>query len=468
MKSIKLIAALLFAPLAGLASADASKLNICLLLADDLRPDCLSMFGHPVAKTPNIDKLCANGFAFRNAYTLGSDRGAVCVPSRAMIASGRNYLRPDIKAVFTEGAKYKRKEGESPFLGQTLQKAGYASMRSGKFGSNPNQVDQYYDQHVDGGTSAAGNVDNLIGFIKEQAGKKPMFLYMAPHEPHDPQYAPQEYYDRYKPENMTMPVNFLPQHPFDNGEMTVRDEKALPWPRTKENVGRKLARYYASIAHFDNQIGRLVAALKEAGEFEKTIFIMAADNGLSLGEHGLLGKQNLYELGGMHVPLIFVGPNIPKGETQSFAYLYDIYPTMCELAGIPIPEGLDAKSLVPVISGKQPKVRDYMFNAYQACQRSIRDERWKLIRYPLINKTQLFDLQSDPHEMADLAAKPESAAKIAELTAQLEKTRQEFGDTAPLTVANPQPAEWTPPAPGNEPAKKEKKKPATSHRERGL
>ena len=127
--------------------------------------------------------------------------------------------------------------------------------------------------------------------------------------------------------------------------------------------------------------------------------------------------------------------------------MYDIYPTLCDLAGIPVPAGLDARSLAPVIEGRQPKVRDCLFTAYRNCQRSIRDDRWKLIRYPLIDKTQLFDLQADPHEMTDLAGRPESADKIKELTALLEKTRKEYGDTAPLQVANPKPAEWNrPPA----------------------
>ncbi len=181
-------------------------------------------------------------------------------------------------------------------------------------------------------------------------------------------------------------------------------------------------------------------------QYENTIFIVASDNGLSLGEHGLIGKQNIYESGGMQVPLLFAGPGIKQGETEALAYLYDVYPTMCQLAGIPVPEGLDAKSLVPVIKGEQPRVRDVLVSAYMDCQRSIRDERWKLIRYPLIDKTQLFDLQADPHEMTDLSANPEHAAKIAELTALLETTRQELGDTAPLVVANPQKAEWSVPA----------------------
>ena len=147
----------------------------------------------------------------------------------------------------------------------------------------------------------------------------------------------------------------------------------------------------------------------------------------------------------MEVPLIFAGPGVSKGTSDALAYLYDVYPTMCELAGIPVPDGLDAKSLVPVIQGQQPKVRDVLFSAYRDCQRSIRDGRWKLARYPLIDKTQLFDLQADPHEMNDLSANPEYAGKIKELTALLETTRKELGDTAPLTVANPTKAEWTVP-----------------------
>jgi arylsulfatase A-like enzyme len=409
----------------------APKLNIVFLLADDLRPDCLGVLGHPIVKTPNLDKLLESGFIFRNAYVLGANIGAVCTPSRTMIQTGQSYLR---------------KERTTPTLAQTIKAAGYASIRSGKFGNNPNALDADFDQHLDGGTDAARNADNIIAFIKQNAGVKPLFLYFAPHEPHDPQHATDEFYRMYQPADIPLPVNFLPFHPFDNGDMTVRDEKTLPWPRTRENVTGKLARYYASASYFDQQAGRIIDALKQAGQFDHTVFIVAGDNGLSLGEHGLLGKQNLYEFGGMHVPLIFAGPGIPKGDSKTLAYLFDLYPTLCDLAGIPVPTGLDAKSLASVIKGQQPKVRDCLFTAYQNCQRSIRDNHWKLIRYPLIDKTQLFNLQADPHEMNDLAGKPEFSDKIKELTALLEKTRKQFGDQAPLTVANPKPTAWTPPA----------------------
>ena len=440
-RHLLILASLLLAPVATLKAAEpAARPNIVFLLADDLRPDCLGVLGHPIVKTPQIDKLLEHGFIFRNAYVLGSNSGAVCMPSRTMIQTGQSYLRPT---------------RATPTLAQTIKAAGYASIRSGKFGNNPNKLDQDFDQHVDGKT-AEGNANNLIAFIKERAGKKPLFLYFAPHEPHDPQYATEAFYRMYKPADIPLPVNFLPFHPFDNGEMTVRDEKTLPWPRTRETVTGKLARYYASISYFDEQAGRILDALKQAGQYDNTIFVVAGDNGLSLGEHGLLGKQNLYEFGGMHVPLIFAGPGIAKGETRAFAYLFDVYPTLCDLAGIPVPAGLDARSLAPIILGHQPKVRECLFTAYRDYQRSLRDDRWKLIRYPLIDKTQLFDLQADPHEMTDVAGKPESADTIKQLTALLEKTRKEHGDTAPLQVANPKPANWMPTTPGGKPAQNAK------------
>ena len=147
--------------------------------------------------------------------------------------------------------------------------------------------------------------------------------------------------------------------------MKVRDEMTLPWPRTRENVARKLARYYASTEYWDAAMGRVIQALRDAGQFENTIFIIAGDNGLSLGEHGLLGKQNLYEFGGMHVPLILAGKGIPKGETRSPVYLMDVFPTLCELIGTPIPARVEGLSLAPVIRGEKPRVREFILNAYR-------------------------------------------------------------------------------------------------------
>lgn len=440
--TIATLTALALAPLITLPAADTpvKQLNICFFLADDLRPDCLGVLGHPIVKTPNVDRLVADGFIFRNAHVLGSNIGAVCAPSRTMIQTGQSYLRNNTT---------------TPILAQTIKSAGYASIRSGKSRNGPKKLDDQFDANLNG-RDGKGNADNLIAFIHEHAGKKPLFLYMAGHEPHDPQFASEDFYQMYKPEDIPLPTAFLPFHPFDNGDMTVRDEQTLPWPRTRESVTGKLARYYASTSYWDAQCGRVVAELKKAGQFDNTIFVVAGDNGLSLGQHGLLGKQNLYQFGGMHVPLIFAGPGIPKGETQAFAYLYDVYPTMCELAGIPVPKGLDALSLKPVITGSQASVRDHLFTAYMNCQRSIRVGNWKLVRYPEVDVTQLFNLQDDPHELTNLATSPEYDGKVKDMMALLARTGPLYGDSCPLTVESPKPADWSPPKAKSRPNQKGK------------
>jgi len=148
----------------------------------------------------------------------------------------------------------------------------------------------------------------------------------------------------------------------------------------------------------------------------------------------------------MHVPLVVAGPGIPKGRSEAFVYLMDLFPTFAEFAGAKIPAGVEGKSILPILTGKQTKVRDVLYTAYRDCQRSIRDDRWKLIRYPLVDKTQLFDLQNDPRELNDLADKPEHAGRVKELMALLAEKQKEFNDPDPLTVPNPKPARWTPPA----------------------
>jgi arylsulfatase A-like enzyme len=402
--------------------------NVLFILADDLRADGLHALGNPLVKTPHLDRLVERGFVFRSAYTQGSNVGAVCLPSRTMIQTGQSYLHA---------------RRDAPTWAQTVRRAGYASIRSGKLGNNPNALDADFDEHLDG-KNAQGNADNLIAFLRAWGGKRALFLYMASPEPHDPQFAPPEFYAMYAPAAIGLPASFLPFHPFDNGEMTVRDEMTLAWPRTRESLARKLARYYASISYLDAQVGRVVAALGEAGQLDNTIFVVAGDNGLSLGEHGLLGKQNLYEFGGMHVPLVFSGRGIAKGESRAGVYLFDVYPTVCELCGLAVPGGLDGRSLAPVLQGKAAKVRDWTFTAYRDVQRAVRNERWKLIRYPKIDKTQLFDLQADPHEMHDLSARPEQAGRVRELTAVLRREQQAFGDECALAVSEPQAAPWSP------------------------
>jgi arylsulfatase A-like enzyme len=423
------------------APAGASgKPNVLFILTDDQRPDAVAALGNKIVKTPNLDSIVERGFVFSRAYCMGAFVGAVCLPSRTMIYTGKHLFHLNAK-----GDKPLR--DDSPTFPQAMKAAGYATIRSGKFGNNPNEICRAFDDHVDGKT-AAGNADNLIEFLHRTGGRHPVFLNLAANEPHDPQYAPPDHLGMYKPQDIPPPVNFLPQHPFDNGELEVRDEKTLRRPLTKESVTGKLARYYASVTYLDAQVGRILAALKQEGQLDNTIIVFASDNGLSLGEHGLLGKQNLYEFGGMHVPLVFAGPGVAKGRSDALAYLFDIFPTVCELAGEPAPKGIDGRSLVPVIRGKAPKVRDAALTAYKDVQRAVRDDRWKLIHYPRIGKDQLFDLSSDPHEMTDLSDKPEHAEKVKEMLDLLARTQKELGDTCQITSERFQQNKAAPTQPG--------------------
>lgn len=154
-----------------------------------------------------------------------------------------------------------------------------------------------------------------------------------------------------------------------------------------------------------------------------------------------MGKQNLYEHS-MGVPLIFSGPGIPKGRlSEAFVYLFDVYPTVSELVGAKVPEGLDGKSLTPIIQGKTENVRDTIFLAYRDLQRAVRRGRLKLLVYPKVNKIQLFDLQEDPHETKNLADDPLQATRIKQMLAVMREQQKLFGDTQPLMSENPRPGD---------------------------
>jgi arylsulfatase A-like enzyme len=454
-----IFAALLLAPAAALRASGgpSRKANILHIHGDDFRPDGLHALGNPVLKTPNLDTLVARGMTFTHCYTQGSMRGAVCLPSRTMMLTGHSWLR--IEAATDPAA----------FLPRVLGAAGYETWHMGKSGNefragiaafDTNLVDDARGTGEGPGSRAGASrhlADATIGFLKERRNDRPFYAYLAPPVPHDPRLAESRFMKLYQPENIPLPAAFLPLHPWDNGEMTVRDEALAPWPRTPKDTKRQLAEYYACNSGLDHHAGRILAQLRESGELDNTIIIFTGDNGLSLGEHGLFGKQNLYELGGMHVPLVVAGPGIPKGKSDALVYLMDLFPTFCDFVGATVPAGVEGKSLWPIIQGKSTRVRDVLYTAYRDCQRAVRDERWKLIRYPLVDRTQLFDLHSDPHELTNLADKPEYAATVRAMTALLEEEMARYGDKTPLTVANPKPAEWRPPTaakPASQPAQR--------------
>ncbi|RLT09443.1 MAG: DUF4976 domain-containing protein, partial [Planctomycetota bacterium] len=337
----------------------------------------------------------------------------------------------------------------------SMQSAGYFTYHHGKKGNTAPLIQAKFDvnkylanDEVERRSGEPGQVivDDAISFLRERpADAKPFFMYLAFGNPHDPRVAAQKYLDQYDRDTIPLPKNFRPVHPFDNGEMTVRDEKLLPWPRTEADIRRTLHEYYATITALDFHIGRLLESLRQAGQLDNTIVLFSADQGVAVGSHGLLGKQNLYDAG-MKAPLIFAGPGIPHGESQALLYLLDIYPTVCDLVGAAPPSGIDGVSFKPVITGEAKSKRRELFLSYLGVQRAIRDERWKLIRYPQVNVTQLFDLQADPDEMHNLADAPAQRERVQAMLARLAEVQPTWGDTAPLTVSNPKPAAWSPPA----------------------
>jgi len=216
--------------------------------------------------------------------------------------------------------------------------------------------------------------------------------------------------------------------------MKVRDEQLLPWPRTEEAVKQELTKYYGMISEVDYHIGRILDALEKTGKYDDTIIVFTGDNGLAVGQHGLLGKQNLYDHS-IRVPLIMSGPGIPKNTRHDgYCYLNDIFPALCDLAGLPIPSSVESVSLSGAVRNKNFRARDSLFFGYSNIQRGIRKDGWKLIRYNVNGKshTQLFNTKDDPYEKDNLANDPVFSQKVNELTALLKQEMKKNGDFCDL------------------------------------
>lgn len=441
-------------------AAPAARPNILFLFADDQRADTIGAHGNPHIKTPVIDGLVRGGVSFRRNYVFGGNSGAVCVPSRAMLHSGKHWFAINTQTLAGE-----------KLMGELFAEHGYTTFGTGKWhNGQPSWLRsfQHGESVMFGGMSNHEKVplhdrgpdnkmvgprtgekfstemfaDAAIKFLEQHdsaGGTKPFFLYSAFTAPHDPRQPPPGFPANYK-SRPPLPKNFQPQLPFDNGAMNGgRDENLGAWPRTEAMIRDQLAEYYAMIEHLDAQIGRILAVLKRRGLAENTIIVYAADNGLALGSHGLLGKQSVFEHS-MRTPFIIGGPGIPKGKsTEAFTYLFDIFPTLCELTGIPAPAGVFGESVRPLWDGSKKQIRDTVFLPYIQVQRAVRDERWKLVRYPKLGFSQLFDLQTDPDETRSVYDVPANAAHIARLSAAMKTWQAKVGDTLVLNEGSAPP-----------------------------
>ncbi len=442
------------------ASAADARPNVLFIFTDDQRADTIAALGNPHIKTPNLDRLVRRGLAFDRAYMQGGLNAATCVPSRAMLLSGRCLFRIDEQLM--------RDETWPAAFGR----AGYSTFTSGKWHNGEKSIARSFQQGrgifaggmtnplkarlsdvVDGRLATpqlapkhACEVfaDEAIRFLNERH-ERPFFCYVPFDAPHDPHIVPDDFAIHYDANQIPLPPNFLPHHPWNNGEMTIRDEVLLGWPRQPQKVREMIAEYYRYVSYLDAEIGRVLDALEASPQARNTIVVFAADSGVARGSHGLIGKQNCYEHS-LRVPLIISGPGIPQGQrTNAMCYLFDVLPTLGKLCDVPGPSTSEGIEFTAAVKDPTHAARPQLVFGYKGVQRAIRDDRWKLIRYPHIDKTLLFDLRADPHEVIDLAGKPEHAAQVADLMTRLEKELAAFGDTQPLKVSNPQPAEWTPP-----------------------
>ncbi|MEQ9287946.1 MAG: sulfatase-like hydrolase/transferase [Cyclobacteriaceae bacterium] len=490
-KDIRVQIFVLLVVLAGCSAKQAEttqqKPNVLFIFADDQMFESIgALEGCPV-KTPNLDRLVDQGVLFSHAYNMGSFSAAVCVASRTMLNSGAFLWKA---ASYSPKANHRDKnspgstkgyhiEPQKPegFWSQFMKEAGYKTYMTGKWhvpGVNaaelfdtvmhvrpgmPNQTKERYARTFDpneedtwspydtskGGFWKGGKHwseivgDNAITFIEDaKTTDDPFFAYVAFNAPHDPRQSPKKYVDMYPLEDIAVPESFLPEYPYNEyagAGRTLRDEKLAPFPRTEYSIQVNRQEYYAIITHMDEQIGRILNALEASGKADNTYIFFTADHGLAIGDHGFVGKQNMYE-SSMRVPLMVVGPKIPNQKVvDEFVYLQDVMATALDLAGSEKAQQVDFNSLMPLATG-QTKKSNYptVYGAYFGSQRMYRTKDYKMIIYPTANMVRLYDMKNDPKEINDLAGDKEKHADLLKkLFEEYQQLQKQMNDPVDIT-----------------------------------
>jgi len=438
----------------------AQRPNVLLVFADDLRADTVGAFGGEDVHTPNIDALAARGAKLTQMYCQGSRHGAVCAPSRAMLMSGRMLTQaPDNLKGRKTLPEYLRDVGYVTFMagkwhnGDAALQRAFPDARAVFRGGMCDHFKVPLCDVVDGevvnkrrpeGHSSEHFCAATIEFLKQhcaQPPERPFFAYLPLTAPHDPRDPPQRWLDKLAElPAPKLPENFRGQHGVNLGRMTmtVRDENLMGWPRDPDQLREQLREYRALVAHLDEQVGRVLAKIEELGLGDNTLIVFTADHGLALGSHGLLGKQSLYEHS-MRAPCVLAGPGVPVVERDGLAYLFDLTATVLEVAGA-AQSGLDGRSLMPMVRDGAAG-REDLVQLYAKTQRAIRRGAHKLIRYPRIDRTVLYDVASDPHELVDLAGRPEHVELQRELEALLRARLRQAGDALPWRTEEQDPVE---------------------------
>lgn len=451
----------------SLLSAEGKRPNILFLLADDMRPDCIAALGNDRIRTPNLDRLAARGMTFSRATCSYP----ICVVSRSEMITGGHGWENGVMGF--RGGQF---APDLTYWAEALREGGYQTWHVGKWHVSGRPSTRGYSDiagHFTGGGGRywkEGQVDwkgfPITGYrgwifqtddgktkypelgvgvtpdisekfadaaisLIERDPDAPWFCHVNFTAPHDPLFIPPGMEGKYTNEQMALPKDYLPVHPFDHGNFDGRDEALLAWPRTESAVRDLLRVYYSVIEDMDAQIGRILDAVEATGELENTIVIFTSDHGMACGSHGLRGKQNMYEHT-INVPFVMSGPGIsPGSQSDAQIYLRELYPTTCDLSGIPIPDSVTAASFAPVLRGEAQSHHETVYGYFTDTQRMVRSaDGWKLVRYPQVDRWQLFDLNNDPFEKQDLAAssEPHHRERFEALKSDLEQWRRKTGD----------------------------------------
>jgi len=432
--------------------------NTIVILSDEHNRDVAGCYGDPLAKTPNLDALASEGVLFMNAYT----NSPVCVPARASFATGRY--------VHQIGAwdSVSPHDGSVAGWGADLIDAGHEVISIGKLHFRSSKDSNGFSQemlpmHVHNGTGwlssllrsppepleSAKDMALEIGmgetaytaydrdvtktacdWIKSAAQKsheKPWVLYVGLVAPHFPLIAPEDFYRLYDDVDIPPPRQYpeaeRPRHPVLDAMRAGCDYDGS-FDAEKVRIARQA--YYGLCSFMDDNVGKIIDAVKESGQREATRIIYAADHGDNIGHRGLWGKSVMYE-DSVAIPMIMSGPGLPRGSIETTPVsLVDLHPTILEFLGLGTNEAardLPGTSLSKIIETPDPE-RAAFSEYHDWCSITgmfmLRKGEWKLVEYPGY-APQLFNLRDDPHEMYDLAQRPEHHDRLTSMKAELAK-----------------------------------------------
>lgn len=453
--------------------------NIVIVLADDLRWDCLSCAGHPHLKTPRIDRLASEGAYFKNAFCTTS----LCSPARASILSGLYAHAHGVKNNFTEYPI------DLPSFPKQLQQAGYETAYLGKWHMGEENDSKrpgfdyfvthrgqgkYYDTEFNINDERrqviAGYYTNVVTNLAldwlDKPRKTPFLLMVGHKAPHSFYVAEPKYGHQFDHVSVQYPSSA-----FQLDDKPKWFQKRLPtWhgiygplfdfrktfpdnrPEAVKDFAAMTRAYWGTILSIDDNVGRIYDALNTRGELDNTVFVFTGDNGLLNGEHGMVDKRTMHEPS-IRIPMIVRYPKlIPSSKPTVIHQMVlheDLAPSLIELCRAEPIAATHGKSWVRLVHGQDSYWRKswhYSYNfeeqfPYTPNVRGVRTDQWKLIRYPHgdgmpdRHLAELYDLSSDPHELNNLINDPRHALKRADLDAELVRLLKETGavpDTMPL------------------------------------